>query len=1386
MENKQTYHVVHYGNKATRRDYSKVSSGLDLPDLVEIQTAAFDWFLRDGIKEVFNDVYPISNYAGNIRLKFLDYEFGEPKYSISECKYREVNYSAPLKGKMELEVMDPETGEVITKNEEVFLGDFPLMTPTGTFIINGAERIIVSQIVRSPGAYFDIESEERTGRDTYKCELIPSRGTWLEFMSDDKKAALGRILNVSIDRRRKVLSSILFKAIGLSLNLERGENAFDTTNMKKFLKALNLPVHSDVIVPEEEREFQNDYMLLYTAIFGNYEEVRNTLAADKTKTKNEALLTVYENQRADEIATIDGAVTLMDAKFFDYRRYDLTKAGRYKVHKKLSILDRMEGLSLEKDLVSAEGKTLVKKGVVIDKELRNELRAEIDKGINCRALPFTHTFSHPSTAVMNTSWKNSLVGRILAVDLDGKTERTTLEMGTVLTEEDVKAIAKEFKQVTVYAGIIASPVKVTNDNVNAVLDYGSRMFEIGRVTLNGEDLTNADGEAMCPTYLPDVEVTKLSTTDQETIVSEATNHSGDVIVWLVGACVQEVTVMQEGHPVNLIGIDPLNDRHTITMSDMYALYNYELTMFDGVGSQDDIDMLGNRRIRTVGELIQNQFRIGLSRMERVVKERMSIADTANLTPKQLTNIRPLTAAIKEFFSSSQLSQFMDQENPLAELSNKRRISALGPGGLTRERAGFEVRDIHNSHYGRICPIETPEGPNIGLISYLTTYAKVNEYGFIETPYRKVVDGKVTDEIKYMPADEENDHVIAQANEIKDGRLVGDKIIARIKGETVMVDRSQVDYADVSPRQIVSVATACVPFLENDDCTRALMGANMQRQAVPLMNPHSPFVGTGMEHVIARDSGSACVATGPGVVTYVDATKVVVAEDNGNEKIYELTKYRRSNASTCLNQRPIVWDGERVERGTILADGPAMENGELALGQNVTIAFMTWHGYNYEDAIIMSEKMQSQDYYTSVHIEEYDIECRETKLGPEEITRDIPNVAESACRNLDGRGIVMVGAEVKEGDILVGKVTPKGQTDQTPEEKLLMAIFGEKSREVRDNSLKVPHGGAGIVHSIRVFKRKEDHELPPGVNEVVKVYIVQKRKISEGDKMAGRHGNKGVISRINPVEDMPYMSDGTPIDIMLNPFGVPSRMNIGQVLEVHLGFAAKQLGVKFATPVFDGVSNTDLRDIMKESNSSPDGKYVLYDGRTGEAYDDRISVGVMYMIKLAHMVDDKLHARATGPYSLVTQQPLGGKAQNGGQRFGEMEVWALEAYGASHVLQEILTVKSDDIAGRTKTYEAIVKGKDMPEAGIPESFRVLVHELQALAIDVRMMDDAGNEMDLKQMEQEELKEETTLDFDPSTLVNDAESNGNLTIKDELDEEIPEAATVGVDDFGEEDQ
>jgi DNA-directed RNA polymerase subunit beta len=1390
MENKQTYHVVHYGKKAVRRDYSKVSSSLEMPDLVEIQTASYDWFMKQGIREVFNDIYPITNYAGNINLKFLDYGFEEPEYSIEECKQRETNYTAKLKAKLELSVNDTETGEIMTTDEEVFLGDFPLMTPEGTFIINGAERVIVSQIVRSPGAYFDIESEERTGRDTYKCELIPSRGTWLEFMSDDKKAVkkdadgnqIGRLMNVSIDRRRKILSTILFKSIGMSLSEKRGDDGYDTTKIQKFLHALGMPVYSDVVVPEEQRKFLNDYMLLYTSVFGNYEEIRNTLHADKTDTTSDALKTVYENQRADEVATEDGALSLMNAKFFDYRRYDLTKAGRYKVRKKLNILDRMENNVMRDDLIGADGKVLVAKGTLVTKDIRNAVRDEINKGIAMKALPFVHMFSHPTKATIPAKEWRVLVGRILATDLYGKSDRTNLEEGTVLTEEDAKAIADDFKEITVYTGIYAQPVSVNNDNVTAVLDYGNRFYRIGRVTRNGEDLTDEEGDVLINGYHPDEELDKVTAKMQETITSEATKNK-DVIIWLVGAAVQETWIKQEdGNEVKIIGIDPLNDKHTITMSDMYALYNYELTMLDGVGTQDDIDMLANRRVRTVGELIQNQFRIGLSRMERTVKEKMSITELSNLTPKGLTNPRPLTAAIKEFFSSSQLSQFMDQENPLAELSNKRRISALGPGGLTRERAGFEVRDIHNSHYGRICPIETPEGPNIGLIDYLTTYAKVNEYGFIETPYRKVqADGTVTDDIRYMDAAEEYDHIIAQVDSLKDGKLVGDQVVARIAGETVMVPREDVDYADVSPRQVVSVATACIPFLQSDDGHRALMGANMQRQAVPLLNPHSPYVGTGIEHAIARYSGAACVATAPGTVTYVDADRIEVTEKDGNVHSYPLTKFKRSNASTCLNQKPIVNDGEQVEAGDILADGPAMQNGELALGQNVTVAFMTWHGYNYEDAIIMSEKMQSEDYFTSVHIEEYEIECRTTKLGDEDITRDIPNVSEAACRNLDGRGIVMVGAEVKEGDILVGKVTPKGQTDVSPEEKLLLAIFGEKSKEVRDNSLKVPHGGAGIVHSVRVFKREDGYDLQPGVKSKVKVYIVQKRKISEGDKMAGRHGNKGVISRINPVEDMPFMEDGTPIDIMLNPFGVPSRMNIGQVLELHLGMAARKLGVKFATPVFDGVSNEDLRDVMEEADVSRDGKYLLRDGMTGEAFDERIAVGCMYMIKLAHMVDDKLHARATGPYSLVTQQPLGGKAQNGGQRFGEMEVWALEAYGAAHTLQEILTVKSDDIMGRTKTYEAIVKGKDMPEPGIPESFRVMVHELQALALDVRMMDDDGNEMDLKQMEQQELDEETKLDESRSLYVNDAEQHEGFSVKEGLEEDEPEAAAVvGFDD------
>ena len=817
--------------------------------------------------------------------------------------------------------------------------------------------------------------------------------------------------------------------------------------------------------------------------------------------------------------------------------------------------------------------------------------------------------------------------------------------------------------------------------------------------------------------------------------------------------------------VRVIGSDPYTSKKTVLTGDIYATVSYLLNLFDNVGEEDDIDMLGNRRIRTVGELIQNQFRIGLSRMERVVKDRMSVADVSGLTPKHLTNIRPLTAAIKEFFSSSQLSQFMDQQNPLAELTNKRRISALGPGGLTRERAGFEVRDVHNSHYGRICPIETPEGPNIGLINYLTTYGRINEYGFIETPYRVIdKDRNVTEDVVYLSADAEAEYVIAQANEVKDGKLVNEEVVARKNGETYMAKKETVDLVDVSPKQIISIAAGCIPFLENDDASRALMGANMQRQAVPLLQPHAPFVGTGLEHFVARDSGSAVVSNHTGRVVYADSVSIIIETEDGAQHEYRLEKFRCSNAGTCINQHPIVKRGEMVKAGDIIADGPSMENGELALGQNVVIAYMTWFGYNYEDAIIMSERLVRDDVYTSVHIEDYEIECRETKLGSEEITRDIPNVSEAATSMLDENGIIRVGAEVKEGDILVGKVTPKGASESSPEEKLLLAIFGEKSKEVRDNSLKVPHGGAGIVQAVRRFKRGDKGvDLPPGVNEVVKVFIVQKRKISEGDKMAGRHGNKGVISKILPIEDMPYMPDGTPIDIMLNPFGVPSRMNIGQVLEIHLGFAAKKLGVKFATPVFDGINNDELKAIMEDAEMSEDGKTVLFDGRTGDKFDERVAVGVMYMIKLSHMVDDKLHARATGPYSLVTQQPLGGKAQNGGQRFGEMEVWALEGYGAGHTLQEILTVKSDDIVGRTKTYEAIIKGQDLPTPGLPESFRVLKHELQALALDVRMLDENGKEVDMKKMEQEELDEMTQMDSAVITPVSEDVTN-NLNEED----------------------
>ena len=1327
MDSNKSYRIVNCGKKSTRRDYSKVSGNLELPNLVEIQTDSFKWFTKQGIQEVFEEIYPIENYGKNIKLNFIRYHFAQPKYNAEESMYRECNYAAPLYAEMELEITDPETGEVVTKSEEVFLGDFPLMTETGTFIINGAERVIVSQIVRSPGAYFSQSYDDKTGKQNYNCELIPSRGTWLEFMTEQKKTTNGRAINVSIDRRRKILFTILFKAIGMSLNLEVNEDTQDTTQMETFLRALGRDF-DDVAVDPENREYMNLYLLLYTAFFGKYEEIENTLLNDKVKTTQEALLSFYENQRSDEIPTLDGSITLMQAKFFDHRRYDLTKAGRYKLRKKLNAIGRMDNTTLAMDIVDGNGDVFMEKGTMIHRDQRNALRDVLAQGIYCTPYPFRSEFHEEDIVSIPTAYNSGLVGRILAKDIE--IDGVLFEQGLVLTAQDVKVIKEAKEEVAVYGGLIAKPVVLTQENAESIFNYGQRLFALGRLTnAKGQDIINDELEPYAERYTVGVSPDALDSEDVFAISQRALSE--EVTAWLIGACVQEVYVLDhDGEMIKITGNDPFANKHTITMSDMYAFFAYNLNVMDGIGAIDDIDMLGNRRIRSVGELIQNQFRIGLSRMERVVKERMSIQELESLTPRKLTNIRPLTAAIKEFFASSQLSQFMDQQNPLAELTNKRRISALGPGGLTRDRAGFEVRDVHYSHYGRICPIETPEGPNIGLISNLTTYAKINEYGFIQTPYRIVnKDGTVQEETIYLSADEEADYVIAQANEVRDGRLFNERVVARKAGDTIIAAREEVELADVSPKQIVSVATACVPFLENDDASRALMGANMQRQAVPLLVPHSPYVGTGIEYKIAKDSGVGIIAKESGTVVYVDSLRIVVENEEGQERTYQLRKFVRSNASTCINQRPIVETGEKVEKGDILADGPSMQNGELALGQNVTIAYMTWYGYNYEDAIIMSERMVSDDVYTSIHVEEYDIDCRDTKLGPEEITRDIPNVGESAVRKLDANGIIMVGAEVKEGDILVGKVTPKGQSEVSPEEKLLLAIFGEKSREVRDNSLKVPHGGAGIVHSVRVFKRGEGADLPPGVNQRVKVYIVQKRKISEGDKMSGRHGNKGVISKILPVEDMPFTADGTPIDIILNPFGVPSRMNIGQILEIHLGYAAKKLGVKFATPVFDGLSNQDLADVMKEAQMTSDGKQVLFDGQTGLPFDERISVGVMYMIKLAHMVDDKLHARATGPYSLVTQQPLGGKAQNGGQRFGEMEVWALEAYGASHTLQEILTIKSDDIQGRIKTYEAIIKGKDIPEPGIPESFRVLMHELQGLAIDIRLFDENNNEVNI---------------------------------------------------------
>lgn len=1155
-------------SKITRRNYSRISGSLELPNLVEIQTNSYKWFKEVGIKEVFDDIYPITNFNETLSLEFVDCAFDEPKYSVNESKDRDANYAAPIRATLRL--INSGTGEI--KEQEVFMGDFPLMTDSGTFIINGAERVIVSQLVRSPGAYF-ADAIDKSGKTVFEGSIIPSRGTWLEFENDAKD-----VLNVRIDRNRKIPGTVLLRALGLSSN----EDIID--------------------------------------VFGEHEFILNTLAKDNTTNTEEALIEIYNKLRPGEPATLEGATNLLYTRFFDPKRYDLAKAGRFKFKKKLSLLDRIAGRILAEDVKDVDGNVVCTKGTVVTNEVVDKLRPVFEAG------------AHTVEMKTNPRLESNGVLQVLNVYVDESHTKVMKVIGTDLS---------------------------------------------------------------------------------------------------------------------------LNCKY-VTISDMIAAYSYMLNLVDifnsydlapedrvshmaRIGLLDDIDHLGNRRVRSVGELIQNQFRIGLSRMERVVKERMSLSEVDSVTPQSLTNIRPLTAAMKEFFASSQLSQFMDQINPLAELTNKRRLSALGPGGLSRDRAGYEVRDVHASHYGRICPIETPEGPNIGLISTLASYAKINEYGFIETPYRKVNNCVIDeDDVRYLTADEEKNYIIAQANvqTSDEGEILDEQVIARHLGENIMAKREDVDFIDISPKQIVSVATSCIPFLENDDATRALMGANMQRQAVPLLNPHTPFVGTGMEYQAARDSGAALVSKHNGTVSYVDAKRIEIVDDEAVVHKYRLTKFAISNAGTCINHKPIVKVGEEVVVGQVLADGPAMEQGELALGQNVLVGFMTWNGYNYEDAVIMSERLVKEDVYTSVHIDEYSIECRDTKLGPEEITRDIPNVGDEARKNLNSDGIIMIGAEVKEGDILVGKVTPKGQAELSAEEKLLLAIFGEKSREVKDNSLRVPHGGAGIVHDIKIFDRKNGDELQPGVNRVVKVYIVQKRKISEGDKMAGRHGNKGVISKILPIEDMPHLEDGTPLDIMLNPLGVPSRMNIGQVLELHLGYAAKQLGLYIATPAFDGLHREDLESLMKEAGMSEDGKQPIISGRTGEYFDSPVSVGIMYFVKLSHMVDDKLHARSVGPYSLVTQQPLGGKAQNGGQRFGEMEVWALEAYGAAYTLREILTVKSDDVVGRVKTYEAIVKGQPMPEPGLPESFRVLKKELQALALDIRLLDENDQEIDERNIEDEE--------------------------------------------------
>ena len=1220
--------------KASRKDFAKVGDFIEMPNLIKVQKDSYDWFIKEGLGEVLKDISPIEDYSGNLVLEFFDYYMEDKtKYSIEEAKERDATYSTRLHVKVRL--INRETGEI--KEQEIYLGDFPLMTDSGTFIINGAERVVVSQLVRSPGCYYAEVFDTKTGKRTYTSTVMPLRGAWLEYETDGND-----IFYVRVDRTRKVPITTLLRAIGL-------------------------------VTDDQIRD-----------IFGNEELIEATIAKDPIKTQEEALIEIYKKLRPGELPTVEAARSLFDGLFYDNRRYDLAKVGRYKFDQKLSLATRITGKVAAKDI------------------------------------------------------------------MDGETGEIFVQAGEVITEDAAHDIQN--------SGINIVELTVGEHTVKVI---GNGTVDIHKV-------------------LPTLDLAELN-------IKENVNYQ---ILKSI------IDTTEEKDLVKVIGerIDELVPKH-ITTEDMIASISYLLNLAHGVGNVDDIDHLANRRIRCVGELLQNQFRIGLTRLERVVRERMTIQDLDVVTPQTLINTKPITSSIREFFGSSQLSQFMDQTNPLSELTHKRRISALGPGGLTRERAGFEVRDVHYTHYGRLCPIESPEGPNIGLISALSSFANINEYGFIETPYRKInpETHRATDIVEYMSADVEDNYIIAQASEPMDenGEFINDRIRVRYRNEIIEVDKDKVQYIDVSPKQLVSVAAAMIPFLEHDDAKRSLMGANMQRQAVPLMTTERPIVATGIEYRAAKDSGILILAEDDGVIQKVTGDAITVKYNNGKTVVHKLRKFKRTNGGTCINQRPIVKKGEIVKKGDAIADGPSTKDGEMSLGKNCLVAFSTWEGYNYEDAILLNERLVKEDVFTSIHIEEYDCECRDTKLGPEEITRDIPNVGDDVLKDLDENGIIRIGAEVRPGDILVGKVTPKGETELTAEERLLRAIFGEKAREVRDTSLRVPHGEAGTIVDVKIFTRDNSDELGPGVNQIIRCYIATKRKISVGDKMAGRHGNKGVISRVLPEEDMPFLPDGTPIDILLNPLGLPSRMNLGQILEVHLGGAAKALGWHVSTPVFDGATQEDVEELLQQAGMSPDGKSILYDGRTGDPFDKPITVGVMYMLKLHHLVDDKIHARSTGPYSLVTQQPLGGKAQFGGQRFGEMEVWALEAYGAAYTLQEMLTVKSDDVVGRVKTYEAIVKGENIPEPGVPESFKVLIKELQSLGLDVRLYSEDNKELELKEniedgIEYDPEKDKKILAED-EVVAEDDLSDGYIEDTDSdilLDEEEPEDSDELFEDLDDE--